>query len=140
MNKSLSIHSVIFSCVEKLIGFYNITFSLEGKEKTPFIEMSKSSENINENEYTSNNMLENSPSTPTIGSYEIKEDKESNPSWYKDQPTQGSLNAEESTKKGDEGGVQAATVGEIESSQGSEDEENKGDNSKSGTGYWSDFD
>jgi hypothetical protein len=140
MNKSLSIHSVIFSCVERLIGFYNITFSFEGKEKTPFIKMSKSSENINENEYTSNNTLGNSPSTPTIESSEIKEDKESNPSLPKDQPSQGSLNAEESAKKGEEGGGQAASLGENESSLTSEGEENKGDNSKSGTGYWSDFD
>lgn len=142
MNKSLSIHSVIFSCVERLIGFYNITFSFEGEEKTPFIKMSKYSENINENEYTSNNTLENSnsPSTPTIESSEIKEDKESNPSLPKDQPSNWSLNTEESTKKGEEGGGQAASLGENESSLASEGEENKGENSKSGTGYWSDFD
>lgn len=140
MNKSLSIHSVIFSYVERLIGFYNITFSFEGEEKTPFIKMNKSSENINENEYTSNNTLENSPSTPTIESSEIKEDKESNPSLPKDQPSQGSLSAEESTKKGKEGGGQVASAGENESSLANEEEENKGDNSKSGTGYWSDFD
>ena len=140
MSKSLSIHSIIFSCVEILIGFYNTTFYFEGEEKTPFIKMSKYSENTNENEYTTKNTLENSPSTPMIESSEIKEDKESNPSSPKAKPSQGSLNAEESTKKGEGEGRQAASIGENESSLVSEGEENKGDNSKSGTGYWSDFD
>ena len=41
----VKLKSLIVGCVEGLVGNYNITFSFEGQ--TPFIKMSKSSENYN---------------------------------------------------------------------------------------------
>jgi hypothetical protein len=143
-------------CVaEELVGYYNITFSFEGK--TPFIKMSKSSENDNDyahhskgqsswetetetdkdkdTVHTTKNVLGSSPSTTSPSeegefssgnlSAATTESEDKNPALR----TNSSLQRSSSKKDGDYAVVENEGC-----------EKTKTDNSQLGVGYWSDFD